>query len=312
MPGVGGRPWTITGVRERPAHGRGPRRRGWLVGVGDTFLVIGATGRTGRGVADGLRARGLAVRAASRTSATPFDWDAPATWDAALTGATAAYVVTPERPDFRAAAVAAFTGRAVRAGVRRIVLLSGRSARHGSARLLDREAPVRGSGLAWTILRPSQFMQNFDAGPYAAAMRAGELRLPLGPPPGPRVDFVDTADIAAVAVAALTSDAYAGGVLDLSGPRTLALGEAVTTIAEATGRDIRYAEITPAAWLAARRAAGASDAAIAWSRETFAGLRRGDYATVHPDAARVLGRPPGDFAAYVRRTAETGGWRESV
>ena len=44
----------------------------------DTVLVLGATGKTGRRLVPRLRLRGLAVRAASRSGATPFDWSAPA------------------------------------------------------------------------------------------------------------------------------------------------------------------------------------------------------------------------------------------
>jgi len=276
-----------------------------------TFLVIGATGRTGRGVVAGLRSRGETVRAAARGAEARFDWADPGTWDDVLRGADAAYVVTPERPDFPGAAVADFVAWARAAGVRRLVLLSGRSARTGSARLLEREAPVRESGLEWTILRPSQFAQNFGAGPYLAAVRAGELRLPLGPEPGPRVDFVDVADIADVAVRALTSDGHAGRVYDLSGPRAIAFGEALAEIAAATGRTLRYADVPYDDWLAGRRAAGASDEAVAWSTETFTGLRRGDYATVYPDVRAVLGREPRDFAGYVREAAASGVWEVS-
>ena len=56
------------------------------------ILVIGATGKTGARVAAKLEAKGLPVRRGSRSSATPFDWEAPKTWAPALKGARAAYV----------------------------------------------------------------------------------------------------------------------------------------------------------------------------------------------------------------------------
>jgi uncharacterized protein YbjT (DUF2867 family) len=49
-------------------------------------LVVGGTGKTGRRVAERLRARGLAVRIGSRAAAPSFDWDRPDTWKAALGG----------------------------------------------------------------------------------------------------------------------------------------------------------------------------------------------------------------------------------
>jgi nucleoside-diphosphate-sugar epimerase len=55
-------------------------------------LVIGGTGKTGRRVAERLSDRGVPVRIGSRNSTTPFDWEDPSTWDAALDGAGATYI----------------------------------------------------------------------------------------------------------------------------------------------------------------------------------------------------------------------------
>ena len=54
-----------------------------------TTLVIGASGKTGRRVADRLRADGRPVRAASRSGETRFDWQDEATWAPALAGVDA-------------------------------------------------------------------------------------------------------------------------------------------------------------------------------------------------------------------------------
>jgi hypothetical protein len=55
-------------------------------------LVLGASGKTGRRVADRLEAAGVNVRRGSRTASPPFDWEDPATWPAVLDGVTAVYV----------------------------------------------------------------------------------------------------------------------------------------------------------------------------------------------------------------------------
>jgi uncharacterized protein YbjT (DUF2867 family) len=128
-----------------------------------TVLVLGATGKTGRRVAARLRLRGTPVRAASRSSRTPFDWSDPAGWDAALQDVIAAYVVPPAVPG----PVHEFVARAGAAGVRRLVLLSGRGAdTWGDSTfgldMRSAEDAVRGSALEWTVLRSSNFDQNFD------------------------------------------------------------------------------------------------------------------------------------------------------
>ena len=49
-------------------------------------LVRGATGKTGRRVAERLTARGVPVRPGSRSGKLPFDCDDRATWTPALYG----------------------------------------------------------------------------------------------------------------------------------------------------------------------------------------------------------------------------------
>lgn len=128
-----------------------------------TVLVLGATGKTGRRLLPRLRLRGVRVRAASRSSATAFDWSEPAGWDAALRGADAVYVVAPDV----AGPVHELLARAQAAGVRRVVLQSG----HGAdtwgdcgfgVGMRSAEDAVRGCALEWSVLRPANFDQNFD------------------------------------------------------------------------------------------------------------------------------------------------------
>ncbi|MGW0532858.1 NAD(P)H-binding protein [Streptomyces sp. NPDC003032] len=275
-------------------------------------LVLGATGKTGSLVADGLRARGVAVRRAARSlpdgpGTARFDWHRPATWGPALAGATALYVVTPMEPAFPARLVDGLVDRATAEGVRRVVLLSGLSAGYGSPVLLDRERPVRASALEWTVLRPGGFSQNFSAEPHVSAVLGGELRLPLGPGPGAASAFIDVRDIADVAVATLVEPGHNGLTHLLTGPRALTFGAAMSLIGEATGRHVRYVDVPLGLWTAEQRAAGVPDDAVAWSLETFAAMRRGAYAEVHDGVRRVLGREPRGFEAYVRDGVRTAG-----
>ena len=92
------------------------------------ILVTGGTGKTGRRVAARLTAAGRPVRIGSRQGQPPFDWHDPATWGPALDGTAAAYLAYS--PDIGFAGAADIVGdvarTAVDAGVRRLVLLSGR------------------------------------------------------------------------------------------------------------------------------------------------------------------------------------------
>ncbi|WP_436761104.1 NAD(P)H-binding protein [Streptosporangium sp. V21-05] len=267
------------------------------------ILILGATGKTGRRVVRHLRATGERVRAASRSSEVRFDWSEPATWENALRGAEAVYLVAPDDPT----PVGDFVKRAV--DVRRFVVLSGRGmdlvGEDFGQGMAAAERAVRDSGAEWTILRPNNFNQNFDEDLWHAPLRAGRLALPIGDVPEA---FIDVEDVAAVAAAALTGDGHAGRTYDLSGPSGLTFGAAVETIARAAGRSIEYVELTPEAYRAELFAQGYPVAAVDALDALFALHRAGHTAEPVDGVQRVLGRPPLAFGDYVNRIAATGAW----
>ncbi|MEU4539160.1 NAD(P)H-binding protein [Streptosporangium sp. NPDC023825] len=267
------------------------------------ILILGATGKTGRRVVRLLRAEGERVRPASRSGEVRFDWSEPATWENALRGAEAVYLVAPDDP----APVHDFVKRAT--AVRRFVVLSGRGldlvGEDFGQGMAAAERAVRDSGAEWTILRANNFDQNFDEDLWHAPLRAGRLALPIGDVPEP---FVDVEDVAAVAAAVLTGDGHAGRTYDLSGPRGLTFGAAVEIIARAAGRSIEYAELTPEAYRAELLAQGYPEAAVAALDALFALHRAGHTAEPADGVQRVLGRPPVAFEDYATRIAATGAW----
>jgi uncharacterized protein YbjT (DUF2867 family) len=207
-----------------------------------------------------------------------------------------------------------FVERAAQHGVQRVVLASGRGidnpayAKDSSGVLdgiLDSEAAVRDSGLEWTISRPGWFAQNFSEGFFTEGIRAGELRLPAG---DGATGFVDAEDIAAVVVAALTEDSHTGQIYELSGPRALTLTEAVTTISEAAGREIRYVPLSVEEYVTELVQQGLLPADAEAFADVIEPLREGTDAYVSDGVVRALGRPPRTFAEFVTSTAAAGGW----
>ncbi|TYK50484.1 NAD(P)H-binding protein [Actinomadura decatromicini] len=277
----------------------------------NTYLVLGGTGKTGRRVADRLRADGRTVRIASRTSGdVPFDLADPGTWAAALDGVAGVYVVEPDPypggdPATRGS-VPGFVAAAGAAGVRRLVLLSAPGGSQAGTPLWDDEQAVRDSGADWTILRPTWFSQNFSEAFFLPGVLGGELALPTG---DGRTPFVDALDIADVAVSALTgADRHAGQTYDLTGPRAIGFGEAADLIGRATGRDVRYADVTPEVFVEQQVAAGLP----AHAAQLLAGLltfvRDGSAAAVSDGVEKALGRPPRRFEDYVTEAAAAGAW----
>jgi uncharacterized protein YbjT (DUF2867 family) len=271
------------------------------------ILVVGGSGKTGRRVVERLSARGLPVRTGSRSSEPPFDWENRGTWAPALGGIDAAYVTY--YPDLAAPgasdAIRAFAALAVTSGVRRLVLLSGR----GEPEAQRCEQIVCDSDLEWTIVRASWFSQNFSENYIVDGVIAGEVALPAG---NVGVPFVDADDIADVAVAALTDDRHVGQLYEVTGPRPLTYAEAIAEIAQATRRDIRFVEVTPAEYAQALRDAQLPQDLVALIVYLFTEVLVEANASVADGVTRALGRPPRDFAEYVRATAASGVWTKGV
>ena len=273
----------------------------------DFTLVLGGTGKTGRRVADRLKAQGKNIRIGSRSATPSFDWNNENTWKASLQGVTAAYITyTPDLAMPGATdAIAAFVAKAKREGVKRLVLLSGRGEKEAQAC----EGIVQESGLEWTIVRASWFNQNFSEGAFIEMVLNGLISLPAGDTPEP---FVDADDIADVAVAALTEDRHNGEIYEVTGPRLMTMGDVAADLSAATGRPIVYVDIPHKAFMTEITNSGAPRD-VAWMLDyLFATVLDGRNAHLTDGVERALGRPPKDFADYAREIAASGAWNRAA
>jgi uncharacterized protein YbjT (DUF2867 family) len=277
-------------------------------GTKATTLVLGGTGKTGRRVVERLEARSIPVRVGSRSGKPPFDWEDRTTWAPALRGVESVYVTY--YPDLAVPgsveAVRSFADLAVKAGVRRLVLLSGRGEPEAErAELALQEVVDASAGAEWTILRSTWFMQNFSEDFMLEHVLSGEIRLPAGDVPTP---FLDADDIADVAVAALTDDRHASQLYELTGPRSLTFAQAAAEIAGATGREIRYVPVSLEEHAAEAAEHGVPDEVVELLTYLFAEVVDGRNADTTDGVRRALGRQPKDFADYAREAAATGVW----
>lgn len=253
-------------------------------------LVIGATGKVGRRIVDRLDSAGAAVRPASRSSRVRFDWGDASTWAAALDGVGSVYVTPSEHP----VDLDRFLDLAEAGAVERFVLLSARHPDQGRDGVIPAfEDALSACAIPSVLLRPSWFVQNFTEGMFAPELAHGGLRLPVGAGGEP---FIDTDDIAAVAVAALTSAEHDGRTYELSGPEVLTFAEALAQVGAATGRDLHFTPVEPDAW-AEEAAAFLPPPIVTLLGHLFAGIREGENAYVSPGVAQALGRPPRSMSA---------------
>lgn len=266
------------------------------------ILVVGATGKTGSRVAARLEEKGVIVRRGSRNSDIPFDWENPATWAPALSGAAKAYVTYFPDLAFPGAVekLESFTKVAAASGLKHIVLLSGRGEHH--ARL--GEDVVRASAIPFTIVRAAWFAQNFSEGYLRDPILAGVLPMPGGDVAEPIIDIDDIAD---VAVTALTEEGHTGELYEVTGPRLMTFAEMADVLTKATGRPIQHIPITFEDFHANVAASGddfVADVFTAIARETLDG--RNAHTT--DGVERAIGRKPRDFIAFATAAASRGVW----
>ncbi|MFF7339838.1 SDR family oxidoreductase [Streptomyces sp. NPDC008163] len=213
------------------------------------ILVTGATGNIGSALLKELLAHAAGpVRALTRdvsraafpagVEAVEGDLAMPESLEPALKGTRALFLPSRVGPD------AGILAAARRAGVEHVVLVSSiTTLTHphlgpaGENQAVERL--LKGSGMAWTILRPTQFASN--ALLWAPSIRAGEaVRTPFADIGLPAIH---PADIASVARAALTEPGHRGRVYALTGPEPMSARQQVAAVAAAIGRAVPFAEI---------------------------------------------------------------------
>ena len=274
----------------------------------NNILVIGGTGKTGHRVSENLSKSGHNVRIVGRKTNPAFDWEKQNTYDAALKDIDRAYIVY--YPDLAVPgardAIRTLTDKALKAGLDKVVLLSGKGEKEAEAC----EQIVADSGLNYTIVRASWFNQNFSEGAFLDFVLSGNVALPM---PEAEIPFVDADDIAEVVAKVLVDDSYNGKTVTVTGPRKMTFREAVETMAAKIGKEIHYQPISIEEFKDGMKAAGLPDSYVWLFGYLFEEvLGNVDNQEVSHDVQKVLGREATDFKDYVVKTLTTGVWNQEV
>ncbi|WP_033216081.1 NAD(P)H-binding protein [Kitasatospora phosalacinea] len=273
-----------------------------------TVLVTGARGKVGRAVLERLHAAGRPVRAASARPAelavpagvvgVELVLNRPATFAAALEGVRQVFLY-PEP-----AGIDAFTAAARAAGVEHVVLLSSSSVLAPGAESdplgahnLRVEQALAVSGLPTTLLRADAFASN--ALGWCAAIGAG---LPVELPyPEASLAPVHPADVADVAVAALSGPELRGRAVTLTGGQRLTLREQVGVLADVLGRPVPVETVTRAE--AERQLGRFMPAPLVGSLLSFWAAASTTPATIGDTTRTLLGVPERTFHQWATEHA---------
>jgi uncharacterized protein YbjT (DUF2867 family) len=275
------------------------------------ILVTGGTGTSGTPVVDGLRSKGIAFRMLARNpqklaamrgpgiEVVAGDLARPETLAAAMKGIEKAFLLSPPVPN-QAELEGGFVRAAKEAGVRHIVKFSAMTAdvnvqsrfprAHGQV-----EKQIRESGISWTFLRPTFFMQNLLG--FAEMVRHGVIYQPAGQG---RASFVDSRDIAAVAVAALSESGHEGKAYEITGPQLLNYDDVAAIFAKVTGKSVKYQDITVTASKQAMLAMGMPEWNVDGINELMDQMRAGKYAVLSDVVKTVGHKTPVTLEQFVR------------
>ncbi len=267
------------------------------------ILVIGARGTVGSALVPLLQARGQqVVSATSRTVPGPgqvhLDLLTGAGLSSAFQGVTAAYLLSPPGHTNQDELLGRLIDEARTRRLAKVVLMSAMGANADpTAPLRKAELQLEASGLAWNVIRPNWFMQNFNTFWLQGIQQHGTIFLPVGAAKG---SFIDARDIAAVAAELLLGSAHEGRDFDLTGAEALDHDQAAAILSRETGRTIRYQDIPPAQMLQ-----GLLDAGLPRPYAEFLILILGYFKAGHAErttdaVAQITGRAPRSFAAYAR------------
>ncbi|MEM1329128.1 MAG: NAD(P)H-binding protein [Planctomycetota bacterium] len=266
--------------------------------IPQNVLVIAASGKTGRRVADILESKGVSVRRGSRSGSPAFDWERPDTWAAALGGMDAAYVaylpdlaVPQAKPD-----ITRLVELAKEKGLKKLVLLSGR----GEPEAQKCEQLVQQSGLEWTVVRAGWFNQNYSEGIFADMVAQGVIALPDA---DTREALIDVNDIAEVAAASFLDARHDGEVYEVTGPELLSHEQVAQQLSAALGRQIRYQPLTIPEFIAGLQQQGVPDVYLGLMHDLFTITASGVNAHVADGVERALGRAPRSFSDFVSNAA---------
>ncbi len=273
------------------------------------ILVTGATGKVGREVVRQLAAAGVPARALVRdptrasflrlpgVEVTGGDLSRPETLPSAFAGADRVFVATPAAPDqVELQSNALEAGR--RAGARRLVKISVAGGPDAGTQIgrwhWATEKQIEASGLGFTFLRPTLYMQQMCA--YAPSIAAtGTFSAPVG---AGAIAVVDTRDVAAVAVAALTEEGHDRRIYDVTGPEALSYDAMADAISDAIGRRIAFAHVPPEVTRKQMLAEGLPRWLVDDLLVLMASFRDGYGAAVTRTVADVTKRPPRTFRQF--------------
>lgn len=281
-----------------------------------TVLVTGATGKTGRLVAESLVNRGVGVRAMVRdiergkmatlgmaVELVLGDFNSAETIAAAVEGCESMYLVASDSTDQVRQEVDA-ARIAVEAGVGHIVKLSSSDAgqRHyaWSVAHAEIESSIANMGVQYSVLRPHYFMQNYLSLLKVDADGAVTLEAPAN---DGGIGAIDAYDIGESAASLLASGNALNDHALLTGPENISMSRVAEVFSGVVGRKITYVNLDPEQYRSELDSDSPGSAGDI--EDVYEEVRVGTMAVHSDNVEKISGEPPRSIEQFAAENADS-------
>ncbi len=271
------------------------------------IFVYGATGTVSSTLVDKLLAADHEVFAGTRhpeklakrerLTAVQIDSQKPTEGLEVLEKADAAFLIGPPAVVDAYSALKPLLEKAKAVKLKKLVQMTAMGVEHAPAEAPMRhlELDIEASGLAWNIIRPNWFMQNFHTFWISGILKDAKIYFPGG---DAKASFIDARDISATAFELLTSDTFANRAFALTGSEAVTHSEVAAKLSQATGKTITYADITSEAFQAGLSGFGLPADYVGFLAYIAQALKDGHSAPVTENVKLITGKSPITFDQY--------------
>lgn len=282
----------------------------------DTILVTGSTGNVGSQVVKQLSSFKGKVRAAVQSKnraqeikntgaeLVEMNFNNTETVNAAFKGVQKLFLLTPFAPNMVEISEN-LVEQARKANVDHIVKQSAFGSNMNQVTTRNRlhqevEEIIELSGINYTFLRPMPFMQNYLG--FDSIRTQGMFSIPVG---DSKTSFVDTRDIAAVAVQALTkSNEHMNKVYNITGPEAISNYEIAEILSNIAKKKITYVDVSDNDARRRMKNSGMQEWAVESLMELFGFQKDGNASIVSLDVERITDRKPISFVQFATDYAD--------
>ncbi len=265
------------------------------------ILVIGASGTVGSEISQQLKSKGQEVRRATSKKELAKDQvylnlSNQDGLSSAFQDVEKLFLLSPPGYVNQNELLIPILNEAKKLGVKKIVLMTAMGANaNDSAPMRLVELHLEKLGIAYNIIRPNWFMQNFNSYWIHGINTFGKILLPVEKARG---SFIDARDIASVAVELLTTEKFSNQAFDLTGPEALNHDEVASILSSTTNKKIVYENITPPQMYEGLLQAGLNKAYVEFMLLILDFFRQGYSERVTDAVEKITGKKPINFKRY--------------